>query len=62
VRGFDETVWEAHRSDIVLELEASLEKFGQTAALKDFLVKTGDRILVEASPTDGILGNRAHAG
>lgn len=54
VRGFDEAAWEAHRSDIVLE--ASLEKFGQTASLRDFLIKTGDQILVEASPTDMVWG------
>lgn len=54
VRDFDETVWERERFRIVVE--GSVHKFGQDAALRGFLLATGDRILVEASPTDRIWG------
>jgi ribA/ribD-fused uncharacterized protein len=54
VSGFDEAVWTAHRSDIVVR--ANVEKFSQNAALKDFLLNTGDRVLVEASPVDKVWG------
>jgi ribA/ribD-fused uncharacterized protein len=54
VQGFDETLWLEHRSDIVLR--ANLAKFGQQEALRTFLLNTGDRILVEASPDDQIWG------
>lgn len=54
VRGFDEQTWEAHRRAIVRE--ASVAKFGQRAELREFLVGTGERILVEASPTDRVWG------
>jgi ribA/ribD-fused uncharacterized protein len=54
VRGFDEQTWVDERRAIVRE--ASLAKFGQRAELRDFLLGTGERILVEASPTDRIWG------
>ncbi|WP_370319964.1 NADAR family protein [Actinoplanes sp. ATCC 53533] len=54
VRGFDEQTWVDQRRAIVRE--ASLAKFGQRAELRDFLLGTGERILVEASPTDRIWG------
>jgi ribA/ribD-fused uncharacterized protein len=54
VRGFDEQTWEEHRFDIVTE--ASIEKFAQSARLKDFLIGTADQVLVEASPTDAVWG------
>lgn len=54
VIGFNETMWIQHRFDIVIK--ANLAKFGQHADLKDYLVNTGDRILVEASPVDKIWG------
>jgi ribA/ribD-fused uncharacterized protein len=54
IQGFDEQTWIAERSAIVLE--ASVAKFGQRPELRDFLVGTGERILVEASPTDRIWG------
>ncbi|MCL7381796.1 NADAR family protein [Streptomyces sp. 35G-GA-8] len=54
VRDFDETVWERERFGIVVE--GSVHKFGQDAALRGFLMATGDRILVEASPMDRIWG------
>jgi ribA/ribD-fused uncharacterized protein len=54
VRGFDEQTWADARFGIVTE--ATVAKFGQRAELRDFLVGTGERILVEASPTDRIWG------
>jgi len=54
VRGFDEQTWAGERRAIVRE--ASVAKFGQRPELRDFLLGTGERILVEASPTDRIWG------
>lgn len=54
IRGFDETRWNERRFDAVVE--GNLAKFSQHASLKEFLLNTGDRILVEASPVDGIWG------
>jgi ribA/ribD-fused uncharacterized protein len=54
VRGFDETEWEARRYEIVVA--GSLAKFGRHEDLRAFLLGTGDRVLVEASPVDRIWG------
>jgi ribA/ribD-fused uncharacterized protein len=54
VRDFDEQSWVDGRFAIVVD--ASLAKFGQDPSLRDFLVGTGSRVLVEASPTDRIWG------
>jgi ribA/ribD-fused uncharacterized protein len=54
VRDFDEPTWLAHRYEIVVD--ASVAKFGQHPHLREFLLRTGDRVLVEASPTDRIWG------
>jgi ribA/ribD-fused uncharacterized protein len=54
VRGFDEIRWGAARYDIVVA--GNLAKFGQHPPLRDFLLATGRRILVEASPYDRIWG------
>lgn len=54
IRYFENTIWEKHRFDIVVQ--ANLLKFSQNEALKDYLLATGDRILVEASPVDKIWG------
>ena len=54
VRGYDDDVWGAARFDIVARgCEA---KFASDEALHDYLVRTGDRVLVEASPRDRIWG------
>jgi len=37
-------------------VRGNIAKFGQNPALKTFLLNTGHRILVEASPTDRIWG------
>ncbi|MDA2806123.1 NADAR family protein [Nocardiopsis suaedae] len=54
VSGFDEDVWRAHRFDLVVR--GSVEKFRQNPGLGGFLLGTGERILVEASPRDRIWG------
>lgn len=54
IRGFDDRLWKTHRFDIVVR--GNTAKFGQNESLKDFLLSTGDRVLVEASPKDGIWG------
>ncbi|RSS10345.1 NADAR family protein [Streptomyces sp. WAC08401] len=54
VRGFDEAVWERERFPIVVK--GSVHKFASDPALREFLVHTGDRVLVEASPVDRVWG------
>src|SRR5262249_34392913 len=54
VQGFVGAAWERHRYELVVE--GNLAKFSQNAALRRFLVSTGDRILVEASPLDRVWG------
>ncbi|RLK59516.1 NADAR family protein [Actinokineospora cianjurensis] len=54
VRGFDPELWEAHRYDIVLA--GSVAKFGQNPDLRAYLLGTGQRVLVEASPLDAVWG------
>lgn len=54
VRGFDEQTWLRHRFDIVVQ--GSLAKFDQNPSLRRFLVDTGERVLVEASPLDAVWG------
>ena len=54
VVNFDELVWVKHRERIVFE--ANFAKFSQHTELGQFLLNTGDRVLVEASPVDRIWG------
>jgi ribA/ribD-fused uncharacterized protein len=54
VAGFDDRRWAAERFDIVVA--GSLAKFGQHDDLREWLTGTGDRVLVEASPTDRVWG------
>lgn len=54
VRGFDEGVWERERFGIVVE--GSVRKFAAHAELRRFLLNTGERVLVEASPVDRVWG------
>ncbi|MFV0127508.1 NADAR family protein [Streptomyces sp. HMX112] len=54
VRGFDETTWKRERYGVVVA--GSAHKFGQHPRLRDYLLGTGDRVLVEASPVDRIWG------
>ena len=54
VKGFQQEEWEKHRFKIVIE--GNIGKFSQNQELKAFLMNTGKRILVEASPRDRIWG------
>ena len=54
MRGFDEQLWVERRYDLVVT--GNLAKFSQHQDLRDFLLSTGTRVLVEASPRDGIWG------
>lgn len=52
VANFDDRTWLQHRWDIVVRGNGA--KFAQHEELKTFLLQTGDRVLVEASPYDRI--------
>ncbi|GGX20216.1 hypothetical protein GCM10010297_46930 [Streptomyces malachitofuscus] len=54
VRGFDEAVWRRERFGIVVD--GGVHKFAAHADLREFLLNTGDRVLVEASPMDRVWG------
>lgn len=54
VQGFDETIWDARKEEIVAR--ANIEKFRQSKSLRRELFRTGDALLVEASPLDCIWG------
>jgi len=54
VRGFDQDRWDEHRFDLVME--GNRAKFSQHPDLQEFLLGTGERVLVEASPVDRIWG------
>ncbi|MEV0603006.1 NADAR family protein [Streptomyces sp. NPDC050315] len=54
VASFDEDVWCAARYDIVVR--ASFAKFEQNPRLREFLLGTVNRVLVEASPLDRVWG------
>ncbi|NGY66416.1 NADAR family protein [Lentzea sp. NEAU-D13] len=54
VSGFVDATWVSARLEIVVE--GSLAKFGQDRALRSYLLGTGSRVLVEASPQDRVWG------
>ncbi|MEU2158585.1 NADAR family protein [Streptomyces sp. NPDC019396] len=54
VRGYSEEIWERERFAIVVA--GSVHKFSQDPRLRSYLLTTGDRVLVEASPMDRIWG------
>ncbi len=54
VKGYDENVWASRRIHIVME--GNILKFKQNPELKAQLMATGNKYLVEASPTDTIWG------
>lgn len=60
IRAYDDEVWAASRYGIVVE--GNLAKFGQNPALLEYLIATGDSVLVEASPTDRVWGIGLAAG
>jgi len=54
VENFAEPEWEASRFDIVVR--GNLAKFGQNGELLTYLLNTGGKVLVEASPVDPVWG------
>lgn len=54
VKNFDERAWAEARFRLVVE--GNMAKFGQNVGLGEFLVGTGDAVLVEASPVDRVWG------
>ncbi|MBP3250867.1 MAG: NADAR family protein [Ruminococcus sp.] len=54
ISGFDEELWKSRRTDIVIN--GNMAKFSQNDDLREFLLNTGSRVLVEASPYDRIWG------
>ena len=54
VKNFDQEVWDKVKYSIVLT--GNYYKFSQNENLRDFLILTKNRILVEASPLDTIWG------
>lgn len=54
IQGFDEAAWTAARFGIVVQANAA--KFSQHPELARYLLSTGERVLVEASPVDTLWG------
>lgn len=54
VPDFDEKTWSAKRFELVVV--GNVAKFDQDADLRAYLLSTGNRVLVEASPRDQIWG------
>lgn len=54
VNGFNEKVWDRNKEEIVIK--GNLLKFTQSNELREFLINTKDKILVEASSYDRIWG------
>lgn len=54
VKNFDPAVWDEEKYKIVKQ--GNFLKFSQNENLKHFLLQTGDKVLVEASPRDVIWG------
>ena len=64
VRHYQQDVWEAQRFSVVKT--ANTAKFSKYTDLQAFLLATGERVLVEASPVDkiwgiGLAADHAHA-
>ena len=54
VKNFDSEIWDSKKYVIVYK--ANLAKFSQHEPLKEFLLNTKNRVIVEASPVDNIWG------
>jgi ribA/ribD-fused uncharacterized protein len=54
VKNFDTATWDKQAYYFVVE--GNVQKFSQNESLKSFLLNTGNKILVEASPSDFIWG------
>jgi ribA/ribD-fused uncharacterized protein len=54
IKNFENQLWDLNCFDIVVQ--GNLYKFSQNKSLKDFLLNTKERVIVEASPVDIIWG------
>ncbi len=54
VSGFDTELWTKSSYEIVVE--GNKHKFSQNSFLKNFLLQTGNKVIVEASPPDTVWG------
>lgn len=54
IANFDDELWQERSFDIVVR--GNVAKFSQNESLRQFLIGTGPRILVEASPNDRVWG------
>jgi len=54
VSGFSDTVWDEHKIGVVYN--ANYLKFTQNKSAREYLLSTGDKVIVEASPHDKIWG------
>lgn len=54
VQNFNQSIWDGNRFEIVVK--ANYYKFSQNEPLKQYLLNTSSRVLVEASPRDTIWG------
>ena len=54
IKNFDQSVWNDRKYEIVRE--GNIHKFQQDKRLGQYLISTGTRVLVEASPTDAVWG------
>lgn len=54
VENFDPALWDLEKFDVVAQ--GNLHKFQQNEDIRKFLLSTGDKVLVEASPVDFVWG------
>ena len=54
VQGFDGAVWDSECRGIVTQ--GNVEKFGKNKSLREYLLGTAGKLIVEASPYDRIWG------
>ena len=54
VKNWDQVKWDAHGFEAVVV--GNVAKFSQDSDLREFLLGTGDMVLVEASPHDKVWG------
>jgi len=54
IKNFDPKAWDEHKYKIVKQ--GNFLKFSQNELLKQFLIQTGNKVLVEASPVDPVWG------
>lgn len=54
IKNFNEEIWNKEKYNIVLQ--GNLAKFTQNEKLKEFLINTENKIIVEASPYDKVWG------